>query len=542
MIQSPKIVLYNAHITTLYDKIESAQAVCLAHGRIEAIGSDEEMFALVENTEYTKINCEGKYLYPGFIDTHSHLTMYSAFVHYVFCGSHNKTIAGVLDKLKERAKTTPKGEWILGYSFDDTGLEDQRHLDRYDLDKVSTEHPIMIFHISAHFGYVNSKAIELLGITNETKCEGGEYVCDENGVPTGFLVEFAFFHSQDILPRPNLAQMRENFKIAIEHYNACGFTTFFDGGIGIGGTGAECIRTFTDLDRSNEMNARAYLQCMPDQMSKLHEYGLWGFGSDFVCLGGLKYFTDGSIQGFTAALLEDYHTRPGFKSEILFPQEEIDSIIDFYHSQNIHIAVHTNGDAASESVITAFEKAFEKNPNPNLRHMLIHAQNVSDEHLARMQKIGMIPSFFARHLEVWGDRHASIFLGPERTARLNPAGSAVRLNMPFSLHVDSPVLPVTALGGIHTAVNRQTSSGVTYGEDQKISPLEALKAYTSYAALCCETEQSRTLRGRIAPNYYADFVLLEEDLLAVDSSTIKDIKVLKTICDGRVVYDATNKN
>lgn len=132
--------------------------------------------------------------------------------------------------------------------------------------------------------------------------------------------------------------------------------------------------------------------------------------------------------------------------------------------------MHTNGDAASESVIQAFEKAVERCPRTDLRHMLIHAQLVSDSQLERMKACGIIPSLFARHIEVWGDRHAAIFLGPERTARMDPAGSCVRLDMPFSLHVDTPVLPVTALGSMHAAVNRISDGGVLFGGDQRITP------------------------------------------------------------------------
>ena len=166
--------------------------------------------------------------------------------------------------------------------------------------------------------------------------------------------------------------------------------------------------------------------------------------------------------------------------------------------------------------------------------MLIHAQTVSDEHLQRMKAIGVIPSFFVRHVEVWGDRHKKYFLGPERAARLDPCGSAVALGMPFGLHVDTPILPPTVLDSIHNAVNRVTSGGEVLGPDQRISPREAVKAYTTYAALCCAGEKDR---GQLSPGRFADFVVLDRSIEESDPMTIRDIKICATYCGGNKVFE-----
>ena len=534
MLQEMKKVFINANITTLCDDLPHAEAICVSNGRIEAIGTAAEIKSYVANMPHELIDCKDKYLYPGFIDNHSHLTLYSKMANNVFCGSPSKSINDVLALIKEKTQNTPKGEWVIAYCYDDTGLEGGRHLDRNDLDALSTDHPIFVFHISAHMGYINSFAIKKIGITKDSSITGGEYVKDEQGEPTGFLLECAYFESQKTLPSPSLEEMINFVKTGIADYNKCGITTFFDGGVGFGGTCPICIKALLDLERNNKLNARAYLQFIIEDMDKLAEYGLYDFGSDYVKLGGLKFFTDGSIQIFTAALTEDYHTRPNHKGALLCSVEEIEKTIEKYHCMNIQVAIHTNGDAAIEATLSAFEKAFAKNPRTDLCHMLIHAQMASENHLDRMKELGIIPSFFAKHVEVWGDRHASIFIGPERTARLNPAGSAVKRKMPFSLHVDTPVLPVTVLEGMHTAVNRISTSGKTYGEEQRITPLEALKAYTTYAAIACNT---RADRGNIAIGKYADFVLLDQDLLTINPIEIKNIKVLKTICGGHTVYE-----
>ncbi len=532
--KSKKILFSNVKITTLDSKFPNAEALCICNDKIEALGSLQDMKNYLKEDDYTEIDCGGKYMYPGFIDTHSHLTMYGKLLNWVFCGPPSKTVADVLKKIADKAKNTPKGEWVLGFSFDDSGLEDNRHLTVQELDAISTEHPIMIYHITSHMGYVNSLAMKKAEITTESQIAGGEYGKDEDGQLNGFLLEHAFFATQKYLPSTSKEELYEGVKKAIYEYNKKGFTTFFDGGLGFGGNAGDCIEVLTKLNRNNELNARGYLQFLPNEMEKLLPFGLNNFGNEYIKIGGLKYFTDGSIQIRTAALLEDYYNCPGMKGEMIVEVKDLEDIVEKYHSQNVQVAIHANGDGSAEAVIRAIEKAYAKNP-VNLRHLLIHAQLVTDSQLERMKVCGIIPSFFTRHVEIWGDRHANLFLGPERVERLDPAGSAVRLGMAFSMHVDTPVLPITALENMSTAVNRTSTGGKVYGENQKISPLEALKAFTTYAAICGYYENEL---GQISTGYYADLVLLDEDLLTIDPKKIASIKVLKTISGGRIVYDA----
>lgn len=535
MLTSKKTVLANGCIKTMDPDNPVVEAICMSNGRIEALGTKSEILEYVKNTDHEIVDISGKTAYPGFIDTHSHLDMFALALERVSCDLSHKTIDNVLKALKAKADQTPEGEWVIGYCYDDTGLEEKRHLDKHDLDKVSTKHPVIVFHISTHLGYVNSNAIKKLGITKDSKIEGGEYVLGEDGEPTGLLLEWAFFECMNQLPEPTEEHFKELIEQAVRKYNEVGITTFQVGGIGLTANSEKTMRCFMDLDRKGKLTARAYLHFMPPFMDVLSQYGLWNYGSDHVKFGGLKYFTDGSIQAFTAALSEDYYTKPGYKGKVLFPQEDIDALIEKYHLMGVQVAVHTNGDQASEGVIQAFEKAYKKYPNKDLHHMLIHAQTVREDQLERMKAIGIIPTFFGQHISVWGDRHATIFLGPERTNRMNPAGSAVRHGMPFSLHVDTPVVPVMVLESMNTAVNRRSSGGVVYGEDQKITPYQALQAYTSYASLCCLSENDR---GMLKAGYYADVVVLDNDIEKIEPEKIIDTKVCMTICGGKVVYKA----
>lgn len=534
MLSLPSTIFANAEIVTLCETAPKAEAVCVAGGRILHVGSLSEVRAAAGGTA-REIDLGGGVLYPGFIDTHSHLSSCANCLDQVYCGLSCGSVAGVIEALKAKAATLKDGQWLLGYGYDDTGIADNRHLNRHDLDKVSKDVPVFVMHISVHFAYANTKALELLGITKDTRIDGGEIGLEQDGTPSGYLEEMAAMMTMSRLPAVSPETVRENLARAVAVYNSQGFTTFMDGGIGLSGDPDVLLRGYLSLAKSGELNARAYLQLLPEVMEKFAPCGVFRFGSDSLAIGGLKYFIDGSIQGFTAALQDDYHTRPGFRSALLFPEEEIDAMVLKHHLQGIQVAIHTNGDYAIEAALRAFEKAVARDGRRDLRHMLVHAQTATDGQLARMKECGIIPSFFGRHIEVWGDRHAAIFLGPERTARLNPAGSAVRLGMPFSLHVDSPVLPVTAIDCMHAAVNRVSSGGELYGADQRISPLEALRAYTTYASLCCGGEHDR---GKIEPGRFADFVLVSDNLETIAHETIRDARVKMTILGGRVVYQA----
>lgn len=537
MFAAEKLKIFtNAKIVTLHDPVPEAEAVCVAGGRILAVGSrDEVLSRAAAFGPHDTVDLGGGVLYPGFIDTHSHLSMYADTFSQVYCGSRLGTVAAVLDALREAARKTPEDRWIVGYAYDDTSIDQKRHLTREDLDAVCADRPMLIKHLSVHFCYLNSPALERLGYTADTRIAGGTVRLGPDGRPDGVLEENASYQAIARLPATPFEEARRNTLRAVADYNAKGFTTFMDGGIGLSGSYKTDLSVYMSLARSGELNARGYLQFMPPVMDELQPLGLWGYPSARLAFGGVKYFTDGSIQGYTGALLADYHTRPGYRGQLVCTQEELEALVMKYHRAGIQVAVHTNGDAAIEATLRAYERAQAELPRPDLRHIFVHAQMASDEQLRRMKACHALPTFFVRHIEVWGDGHYETYLGPERAERLDPAGSAVRLGLPFALHVDTPVLPVTALDSIHAAVNRLSPSGRLMGADQRISPREAIKAYTSYAALFCMGGHDR---GRIAPGRLADFVLLSDDLETIDPSAIKRTQVRMTVCGGRIVHQA----
>jgi len=247
----------------------------------------------------------------------------------------------------------------------------------------------------------------------------------------------------------------------------------------------------------------------------------------------LKLFQDGSIQAYTAALQEPYYTQAGISGELLIDQNELNHRVKTYNQEGLQIAIHANGDRAIESVLQAFEAADAHHPVRAHRHMIVHSQLATSEQILRMKKLGVIPNFFVNHVYYWGDRHESLFLGPDRAKRIDPLNTARKHGVTFCLHSDLPVTPVNPLFSIHCAVNRVTRNGKVLGSRERIPADEGLKAYTTNAAFCSFEEH---IKGAIAPGKLADFAVLSDNPLSVPSDNIKDIQVLRTYLGGNLVY------
>ena len=215
-------------------------------------------------------------------------------------------------------------------------------------------------------------------------------------------------------------------------------------------------------------------------------------------------------------------------------KEEFAALVLKYHQAGHHMSIHGNGDAAIETIIEAVEEAQKVAPRADARHMLIHCQMAHSSHLRRIKKIGMIPSFFAMHVHNWGDRHYEKFLGPERANRIDPAGEAEQIGLPFTLHVDTPVLKPQVLPSIETAITRRTSSGKVLGCEQSTTQYGAIAAYTSMAALCSHSEKSR---GTLSVGKLADMVLLDTDISTCPPEAISTAQVMQTVVDGRLVFE-----
>ncbi|WP_256200860.1 amidohydrolase [Virgibacillus halodenitrificans] len=252
-----------------------------------------------------------------------------------------------------------------------------------------------------------------------------------------------------------------------------------------------------------------------------------------VRLDSAKLFQDGSIQAFTAALREPYYSGSKEKGKIFQKQDAFNKEVLNLHERGFRIAVHGNGDRAIESILDAYAHAIKEAPRKEHKHRIEHVQTAMTKDIKRMEELGVAGSFFINHVYYWGERHAKIFLGPDRASRMNPLAEAVEHNLLFTLHSDCPVTPISPLFSIWAAVNRCTTEGNILGPEQRIDVITALKSMTLYGARLNFDEDNS---GSIEVGKRADFVLLDKDPTVIDPIKIKDISVEETWIGGNQVY------
>jgi predicted amidohydrolase YtcJ len=570
------VIYHGGPILTMVEDGERVEALAVKDGLILAAGTEAAVMAR-KGANTRLVDLGGKCLMPGFIDPHSHVVLQA--MKFSVANLDPKpigqigSIADIQQTLRDRIaeKKLKPGQWVIGWGYDDTGIAEQRHPTRKDLDEVSTEHPILLMHISAHLLTGNSKMLEEIGVTAETPDpEGGRIQRFPGGKePNGVLEELAMVLTVNKLPTPSLEKAIEIVEEGLRFYTAAGITTAQDCA-----SGAGTVKLLEAMNESGKLPidviAWPVYKGVDDSMMKTVTTNRTRRGR--FRLGGVKLTVDGSIQGYTAFLSEPYYVQPGDTkpradkcnsdaAEHMFvstdtavddtelggdaggshrgyanmTQEEVDTWLQRCDAADVQLQVHTNGDAATDMLLKAVESVRGANARPELRTTIIHAQTMREDQLDVSARHGLTPSFFPIHVNFWGDRHREIFLGPERAARISPSRSALDRGITITLHHDAPVAGISMLNVVSSAVNRVTTGGKVLGPEQRITPFEALRAITADAAWQ-NFEEDR--KGTLETGKLADLVVLTDDPLAVDTMKIAGIEVMETIKEGETVYSA----
>ena len=539
---APRRSLYlGGPILTMDPQDRIVEALGVEGERIAAVGSRAELDAWTDGSARV-VDLAGRALLPGFIDAHGHFPGTGIFAVQVDLNSPPvgdvETMADLLELLRERARETRSGKWIVGWGYDDTLLAEKRHPTRDVLDAVSQEHPIVCWHVSGHLAAANGLALERVGISADTPDpEGGLIRRDpRSGEPDGVLEESASDPLQGG-SRPSFLDALRITRAGSALYLRAGVTTAQSGY-----TFERYMRGLTWLSRLGVVAPRLVLWPGDELAQRMLDgsFRYTSYDERWVRLGAAKLLADGSIQGYTGYLSQPYHVPPGddpaYRGYPRIPREELIEKVARRHAAGWQVAVHGNGDAAIDDILDAFEHAQRQHPRADARHVVIHSQMAREDQLDRMKALGVIPSFFSLHTYYWGDRHREVFMGPERAARMSPARSALDRGLRFTLHCDSPVVPMEPLRLVWAAVNRRSSSGASIGEAQRIPPLAALRAITIDAAWQHFEENEK---GSLEPGKLADLVILSESPLE-HPDRIDRIRVLETILGGRVVYRASD--
>jgi hypothetical protein len=541
----PDFVMMNATVITVDPDDTITEAIAVKDGKIIKVGKNEQIKQLIgENTKV--MDLQGKTVTPGFIDSHMHNVSYGQRMNTLDTVAElNPTIPDLLNRIKERIASTRKGGWIVGRNIEPNKLAEKRFPTREELDSVSPNNPVYISIRGGHGSLVNSKALELGGITRDTpQPVGGLIEKDpETGEPTGVLREKAAFRRVSTqIPLPTLEEVKEGLIAAGHAYERLGITSTGDAGAT---DRPESYRAYQEAVQEGKLNVRTYLMIHATPYPNFYrenDLGLrTGFGNERLKMGALKTALDGSIQVFSCAFYEPYVTK---NTKGLFQVEpaEFYRIVEEAHKLGYQIAIHVQGDYGIKVAIDAIEYAMWKYPRKDPRHRIEHCLTIREEDLKRMKKLGMIANFYLFHPWYWGDQHINNFIGKERAEKMVPVKTAMRLGVVSCAHSDCPVCtpddpvwPSNPLWGMWCAVMRKTRSGVDIGPQEKLTPMEALRVYTINGAYASFEED---IKGSIEVGKLADMVVLAENLLTVDHDKIKDIKVEKTIIGGNIVYEA----
>jgi len=543
-----------------------AEALATEGGKVVAAGTEKALRTWAKKAGAHVINLGGHAILPGFVDGHSHFPASGLFDEAVHVGSPPlgtvRNIEQMVSALSARALESDE-RWIVGWGYDDSLLEDNRHPTRYDLDKVSRDRPVVVWHISFHMAALNSRALEELGVTRTTPDPPGGRIrrvsrSDDRtsakagvlagatagdvraaataGEPDGLLEEEATRAVFEATLKPSLLESVSIARRAAATYLAAGVTTAEDGAA----TG-EQVQGLALMSRLGLLPLRLVVWPEGRTAEKIlsGELDVKAAESDWFRLGAVKFVADGSIQGYTAYLTKPYFHVPAGSDAAArgYPRIARDELlreVERFHRAGWQLAVHGNGDAAIDDILDAFEAAQKKYPRADTRPVIVHAQTTRDDQLDRMKALGVVPSFFPLHTFFWGDRHRDRFLGPARAARISPTAGAVARGIRFSMHADTPVLPMDPLRIVASAVTRRTSSGAVLGPEQRIGVMQALRAVTIDAAYQHFLEAKV---GSLEPGKLADFVIVDRSPLQ-DPEHIEDIRVLETFVAGHSAYRA----
>ena len=524
-------ILYNGTIYTLDQKQPQASALAIVHGRIFAVGSDDEILALAGGNTIRE-NLNGAAVYPGFTDAHLHWQWTARTLQEVAIFEiASKELA--LERVAERAKITPAGQWITGSGWTQELWDGKQFPTAQDLDGVAPDHPVYLRAKSGHAGWANSAALRVAGIDGDTPDPtGGQIGHDANGEPIGILFETAMQLVAQHVPENTLETIADNMEKAQAKALASGLTGFHDF------DGPDCLRALQIVRGRGNLHLRA-LKNVNDYWIE-HAYGLgirWGFGDNWIRIGGLKVFADGALGPRTAHMVDPYEGEPDNYGVVVKDKEEILELVQKATAVGLPSTVHAIGDMAVHNVLDVYAEvrqyeAEHNIPRSNRRHRIEHVQIVHPDDINRLAKLDIVASMQPIHATSDYEM-ADAYWGKRSNLAYNPR---VQLDqgVVVAFGSDSPVDPFDPLKGIYAAVTRRRPDG-SPGEDgwypeARVSVDEALHGWTIGPAYAAGMENDL---GRLSPGYLADLVVLDRDLYRIHPNEILEAQVKGTMVEGQ---------
>ncbi|SDL06430.1 hypothetical protein SAMN05661010_00880 [Modicisalibacter muralis] len=481
----------------------------------------------------TVIDADGKTLLPGLIDAHGHLMGLG----YSLLEVDLRNIESAdqsAQKVAEFAAQNPDLEWIRGRGWNQVLWEGQKFPTAEALDAVIADRPVILSRVDGHAIWVNSKAMELAGIDADTQApEGGKIIRDGSGEPTGVFIDNAERLITQHIPERSDAEMAKAFDTAIAHLQEVGITSVHDAG-----ASARELALYRSRAEADQLGIRLYPMISVDdpKLDELLQKGPQDDPEDWLDIRSVKIYVDGALGSRGAALLEPYNDRPGYSGLVLQDKQALQALVDKASQHGFQANMHAIGDRANRIALDIYAKNVEKNPQSRkLRHRVEHAQVVNVDDIPRFSELGIIPSMQPTHAtsdkNMAGDR-----LGQERLAGAYAWRFFMDTGSRIAAGSDFPVEPANPFYGIHAAVTREDRDGQPEGgwrPGQKLTATEALRAFTLDAAYAAHQEDSL---GGLMPGQWADFVLVDTDIIRTDPDDLWQTQVLETWINGERVY------
>lgn len=521
----------NGTFYTMEAEGKAVEALAVRDGRIVFAGSSADARAL---SAAEVIDLQGAPVLPGLTDSHIHLVMDCEAKQRVDLKSA-ASIGEVLSALQARAKELGPDRWVQGTGLHIERLREQRFPNRWELDRVSTEQPVLVQTYCGHAFMLNSKALKLAGIDrNFTYPIEGLVDHDSSGEVNGIVREGIY---NDILVPlmgpilPDYTSKKEALAKELADCAAAGFTCISTY-TAYSGDPLEYVYQYLDLDREGRLPVRIVLNSSAPLARSIG--AVTGFGSDKVMLGAKKLFSDGSLSSRSAALLQDYSDAPGVNGVLVCTQAEMNERVLDAYSYGMEVSIHAIGDRALEMVLTAIENAVAQ-CGVKKRFRIVHAMLCAPGHIDRMKKLPVVldvqPVFLRNWTELCEPR-----IGAERMKRFMPLRSYFDAGLTVTGGSDAPVEDFNPFIGIQCAVTRQDLAGnppAGLVPEQRISIYEAVSMFTRNAAYCTNQEG---VRGTLSVGKFADFVVLNKDIFKTKPGEIYKTEVMQTVVGGKVVY------
>jgi predicted amidohydrolase YtcJ len=527
--QRPTLVLYRGTIVTMDPAKPRAQAVAIFGDRFAAVGTTQEILGYAGSTT-RRIDLAGRIVVPGFIDAHSHPAG-AGLQHLTNVDCDLRSIADIVQAVKDRAAKTPQGEWVLGFKYDDTKTREGRPLTRADLDQAAPNHPVMIQHRGGHTAYLNSIGFARADITEMTQDPpGGKIDRDSSGRPTGRLAESAVdLATRHIKEDDSADRRREGVKFISKALAKAGITSVHDASASI-----EDWRAYQDALANGDLGTRVYALVYGNAIDRMIAAGLrQGSGNEWVRLGGMKLVCDGSISERTARLAQPYVGRPDDYGILVNTADQLWPLMEKAHRANLQIGVHANGDVGIDIVLGLYERLLKEYPRPDPRFRLEHCTVVTPDLVRRIKALGAIPTPFSTYVYWHGEKMKEY--GAERLERMFALRSFLDAGIRPTFASDYPPGPFEPMMGLQSMVGRADMKGTVWGGSQKVTVDEAIRIATLHGAYASFEE---TRKGSIEVGKLADLVVLGRDPYREPVTSLVSIPIERTMVGGRWVYEA----